>query len=166
MGRILGFLGLLSLAFAQYTIDILPEQAIESTSLEATYAPYSENPQAEAPEPPTPIEPQETIENAPAPISTSTKIVWTKDEAVEIILDAAKEHGIGFRLAYELFDYESQGFNYLAKNPHSSASGLAQVISSTWDSYCLDLGTFLESRFNAYKRAESRMRLLNHSIGH
>ena len=72
------------------------------------------------------------------PVSADTKI----QGYITTVSEEAKALGLGNYTSgiVNLFAYESAGWKVNAKNPESSASGLGQMIASTWKKYGTDRG--------------------------
>lgn len=60
----------------------------------------------------------------------------SKEEIKSYITEKSLENGINKGVALNIAFCESN-FNRLAKNSNSSASGIFQFISSTWNNYCV-----------------------------
>ena len=72
------------------------------------------------------------------PVSANTRI----QGYITTVSEEAKALGLGNYISgiVNLFAYESAGWKVNAKNPESSASGLGQMIASTWKKYGTDRG--------------------------
>jgi hypothetical protein len=72
-------------------------------------------------------------------IATTTRISEPKptSEAIKsIVVDTAEEYGVNKQLALDLCGYEAKGCQPEIKNPRSSATGLYQFLTGTWNKLC------------------------------
>lgn len=92
------------------------------------------------------ISPKEAESDDEEPVIEKTEVVqqnylpinedWmTKDEIRDYIKSESLKHGINPDVSLRILFCES-GFNRTAKNPLSSATGIAQFIDSTWEHNC------------------------------
>lgn len=90
----------------------------------------------------------------PKALATSTP-VSEPDAIREIVEQKAEEYGVDKELAIDLCMYESAGCQPEIKNPNSSALGLYQFLTGTWDGLCEG------ERINPNDNADCAMRLIS-----
>jgi hypothetical protein len=60
----------------------------------------------------------------------------TQDEIKTYITQEALRHGINPTVALRIANCES-GYSRIARNPNSTATGIYQFLTSTWENYCI-----------------------------
>ena len=79
----------------------------------------------------------------------------TESEIQAIVERKADEYGVSRDLAIDLCMYESIGCQPEIKNPNSSALGLYQFVTKTWEDYCTG------ERTNPSDNADCAMKLIS-----
>lgn len=85
----------------------------------------------------------------------------TREEVVNYIAIQSKEQGLNPEMMLCIAFHES-GYNFLAKNPNSSASGIFQFLKGTWSATRTQMGMESSSPFNARDNIDTAIWKIKH----